>query len=167
MLRKKVLHSVLWSALLLVGVLMPGCTLFKKKKPPQTVVTTPVETRRSVELTVKADASLNGGNRVRVVVYQLQRKELFMASSRQAFWLKKETLLPDIAGDPNQTLSFEIDPNVAKNHKVFLYETTKYIGVAVDFFRPDGNLWRTVTEINPNKNSTLQVSVQGSKVSIK
>ncbi|HRR07595.1 MAG TPA: type VI secretion system lipoprotein TssJ [Rhodothermales bacterium] len=160
-------QTVLLLSLLVGSVWISGCSLFKKKKAPQTVVTAPVETRRSVELTIKADATLNGGNRVRVVIYQLQRKELFMASSRQAFWLKKETLLPDIAGDPNQTLSFEIDPNVSKNHKVFLYENTKYIGVAVDFFRPDGNLWRTVTEINPNKNSMFQVSVQGSAVSIK
>lgn len=142
---------------------LSGCKIiemFKPKKPAG-----PVETKNFANLNIAGTSNMNNKNRVRVVVYQLQKRDLFMQSSREDFWLK-EVYKPEIAGDPNLALKFELDPSGQRTEKIQLFDNARFVGVAADFFRPSGTGWRAVREIVPGRSVTISVNVQSNTVTI-
>jgi type VI secretion system VasD/TssJ family lipoprotein len=160
---KRIMFVALFSALTLSG--FSGCKLIEKFKPKPPKPAGPVETKNYATVGITGTSNMNNRNRVRVVVYQLQKRDLFMQSSREDFWLK-QVFKPEIAGDPALAITLELDPSGQRSEKIQLFDNARFIGVAADFFRPNSTGWRTVHEIIPGRSVSISVNVQSNTVTI-
>lgn len=92
----------------------------------------------------------NGGNPVVVRVYQLKSAGNFQRATLDEFWQDDQAALgSDIVGDPVEVL---LHPGETRNIKSIQIESdATYIGVAADFYSPEGDNWREIYQISDQK----------------
>jgi type VI secretion system VasD/TssJ family lipoprotein len=92
----------------------------------------------------------NGGNPVVVRVYQLKSAGNFQRATLDEFWQDDQAALgSDIVGDPVEVL---LHPGETRNIKSMQIETdASFIGVAADFYSPEGDNWREIYQISDQK----------------
>ena len=92
----------------------------------------------------------NGGNPVVVRVYQLKSAGNFQRATLDEFWQDDRAILgSDMVGDPVEVL---LHPGETRNIKSMQIDTdASHIGVAADFYSPEGDNWREIYQISDQK----------------
>ena len=115
-----------------------------------------------IETTEKLNS---GGNVVTFRLYQLKNADTFQLISFEELWqndLADEILKDDFI----QKEEFTLYPDTIKLVKVEKQKSTKFIGIAAHFFKPDRNGWRQVFEVSSRRGKEVWIVVGENSIAI-
>jgi len=98
-------------------------------------------------VTIRSTNDLNnGGNPVVVRIYQLSSAGEFQRATLDSFWGNdRQVLGSDLVADPVEIV---LHPGESISlSDIELNEETRFLGVAADFYQPEGEQWKSVLDI--------------------
>lgn len=118
-----------------------------------------------VHINVAGKDIMNEGYPALVCIYQLSSAANFENVPIESFWKDGEKAFAgDVVGSRQ---AFMLEPGKNRWEPVQVSKETKYLGVAVDFRRPDNTGgWRLVYDVSYKRPKELLLTVVGNKIEI-
>lgn len=100
----------------------------------------------------------NGGNPVVVRIYQLKSAGNFQRTSLDEFWgTGAKSFASDVVGEPMEVL---LRPGETRRiAKLKIQDGVNFIGVAADFYMPEGEQWRAVMETQSKRGGDIVLAL--------
>lgn len=118
----------------------------------------------SVDVQVKGEEDMNGGNAASVVIYQLSNDAKFRTTPIEAFWRDDEAALGDeLVGRRREVLMY---PLQIRFIEVDVEENTNFIAVAANLRNPEADAWRRIFPVKEVVGESVQVRVANTTLDI-
>ena len=118
----------------------------------------------SVDVQVKGEKEMNGGNAASVVIYQLSNDAKFRTTPIEEFWRDDEAVLGDeLVGRRREVLMY---PLQIRFIEVEVEENTNFIAVAANLRNPEADAWRRIFPVKEVVGERVQVCVADTTLDI-
>ena len=118
----------------------------------------------SVDVQVKGEEEMNGGNAASVVIYQLSNDAKFRTTPIEEFWRDDEAALGDeLVGRRREVLMY---PLQIRFIEVEVEESTNFIAVAANLRNPEADAWRRIFPVKEVVGARVQVCVADTTLDI-
>lgn len=117
-----------------------------------------------LEVSIRGQDDMNGGNAARVRIYQLAGETSFRNTPLSSFWRNDEQALGrELLSAPHEIQLF---PNDETTVELEVAEKTQYIGIAADLRDPDRDQWRVIRPLDELRGETVTVTVGMDRVQL-